>query len=78
MVTDGVGVGPVALMDDTESWCPVKECRKLEEGLRTKFTDEILMKSKSVEMKKTVRKASQEKLLLKCGSNIPLVVSWEG
>ena len=43
MLDDGVGVGAAmmsAMCDDVES---VKECRELEEGLGTDYTDEILM-----------------------------------
>ena len=52
------------------------EGRELEEGFGIMFTDEILMEPESVamkELKKTVRKASQEKLLLKCEEKTPLI-----
>ena len=64
-----VGAAAVkAMMDDAESWCLVKEFRE--------FTNEILMEPGSVgmkELKKTVRKVSQEKLLLKYDDKTPLI-----
>ena len=79
MMRGGVGVGAAAgraMMDDVESWYLVKECRDLEEGLGTTYTDEILMEPESVgirEMKKIVKKVCQEKLLLTCEDRAPWI-----
>ena len=81
MLDDGVGVGAAmmsAMCDDVESTCLVKECRELEEGLGTDYTDEILMGGELVgmkEVKKAVKELDQMWLLGKCKEKAPIIAA---
>ena len=55
----------------------MKECRELEEGFGTCFTDELLSGAESVDLRdvrKEIRKRDREKMLEKCAEKSQLIV----
>ena len=74
----GVGAEMMRVMsDDVESLCLVKECRVLEEGFGTSFTDELLSGAESVDLRdvrKEIRKIDREKMLGECAEKSQLIV----
>ena len=74
----GVGAEMMRVMsDDVESLCPVKECRELEEGSGTSFTDELLSGAESVDFRDVrtkIRKIDREKMLERCAEKSQLIV----
>ncbi len=66
-----------ALSDDVESLCLVCECRELEEGFGTSFTDLLLEGAEGVSMREVrddIRKRDREMMLAKCVEKSQLVV----
>lgn len=78
MQSDG-GIGGEtlrALSDDVESLCLVRECRELEEGFGTSFTDELLGGAEDVSLRgvrEDVREMDREMMLAKCTEKSKLV-----
>ena len=73
----GVGAEMRVMSDDVESLCQVKECRELEEGFGTSFTDELLSGAESVDLRdvrKEIRKIDREKMLEECAEKSQLIV----
>ena len=74
----GVGAEMMRVMsDDVESLCLVKECREMEEGFGTSFTDELLSGAESVDLRdvrKEIRKIDREKMLEKYAEKSQLIV----
>ena len=71
------GVGAEMMRVMSESLCLVKECRELEEGFGTSFTDGVLSGAESVDfrhVRKEIRKIDREKMLEKCTEKSQLTV----
>ena len=73
------GIGAVAmrsLVDESNSFCLVGECRELEECFGTSYTDTILASADDVslrEVKKVMREADRVRNLERCAERAPLM-----
>ena len=66
----------LALCDDVESICLVRECRKMEEHFGTHFTSDIIKKETTwslKEMKKIIIEADKKMTIKKCGEKAPMI-----
>ena len=79
---DATGVGAAAmetLVDDMDSLCLVKECRDLEEGFGTRFTDRILGGEADLinmkEVRKVIGQRDREKRIELCEGKGPLIAA---
>ena len=65
----------LALCNEVDSICLVRECRELEECFGTKFTEAIISKNvcSMREMKKAIMKVDKRKMLEKCVEKAPLI-----
>ena len=66
----------LALCDDVESICLVRECREMEEHFGTHFTSDIIKKETTCslkEMKKIIIEADKKMTIKKCGEIAPMI-----
>ena len=82
MVRDGAtGVGAAAMrsvVDDVASLCLVKECKELEEGFGTQFTDKMLggdADQINREVKKVIGQLDREKRIELCEGKAPQIAA---
>ena len=83
VMDDATGVGAAAamgsLVDDVNSLCLVKECRDLEEGFGTWFTDRILGGEADLinmkEARKVIGQRDREKGIKLCEGKAPLIAA---